>query len=169
MNPGSARDSEGACSEEEEKSVNRRELIRLGLYGGAASLVMPRAVLAEAATTAPGTLQSALAGGVYHTRDAPGRWGKKVSSHLPEIETQAGSDNKLDVLVTTRHENDGYTHYIIKHALLDGNFEFMNENLFDPTVTKWPESTFTLEGYSGPLYALSVCNKHDTWIDVIEI
>jgi superoxide reductase len=146
--------------------MNRRELIRLGLYGGAASLVIPRAVIAEAAT-AP--LQSTLAGGVYYTREAPGRWGKKVNSHMPEIEKQAGSDNKTDILVKTRHENDGYTHYIIKHVLLDSNFEFMQENMFDPTVTKWPESTFALEDYTGPLYAMSVCNKHDTWIDVIEI
>lgn len=148
--------------------MNRRELIRLGLYGGAASLVVPRAVIAETAA-APSPLQSALAGGVYHTREAPGRWGKKVNSHMPEIAKQAGADNKTEILVKTRHENDGYTHYIVKHVLLDGDFVFIEENMFDPTKVKWPESTFTLEGYSGPLYALSVCNKHDTWIDVIEV
>jgi superoxide reductase len=28
---------------------------------------------------------------------------------------------------------------------------------------------FKLEQYSGPVYALSVCNKHDTWLNVAEI
>ena len=63
----------------------------------------------------------------------------------------------------------GYKHYIVKHVLLDKDFKFIAEKMFDPKKDKKPVSTFALGAYGGPLYALSVCNKHDTWIDVINI
>ena len=73
------------------------------------------------------------------------------------------------VKVTTAHAMKGCEHYIVKHMLLNKDFEFIAEKMFDSSKDKSPVSTFTLESYSGPLYALSVCNKHDTWISVIEI
>jgi superoxide reductase len=146
--------------------MNRRRLIQLGMLGGTASLLAPQGVLGREAGQ---PLNSPMAGGLFYTREAPGRWSKKVASHIPNLEMQPASDGKIDIQVVTRHDFDGYKHYIIKHVLLDKDFRFMMENTFDPMTAKYPESVFTLDAYSGPLYALSVCNKHDTWIDVLEV
>jgi len=110
-----------------------------------------------------------MAGGLFYTKDAPGRWSKKVGGHLPNIETAKGAGGKLEVKVVTAHEMKGYEHYIVKHVLLDKDFRFIDERMFNPTVDKAPISTFTLDAYQGPLHALSVCNKHDTWLNVIEV
>jgi len=71
-------------------------------------------------------------------------------------------------MVATGHEMDGFTHYIVKHVVLDQNFEFVSEILFDPAVDS-PVSQHDIGGLQGVVYALSVCNKHDTWLDVLEL
>ena len=146
--------------------MNRRELIKWGVFGGAAGILTPQLLRAG---EAQGQLHTAMGGGVYYTKASPGRWSKKVTSHLPNIEVASNSDGKKEVLVVTRHVMEGFDHYIVKHMLLDGNFGFLMEKMFDPRDTEYPESTFTLDAYSGPLYALSVCNQHDTWISTAEI
>ena len=140
--------------------MDRRKFIQLGLAGGASTLIAPKIVLA--ATPDP------MAGGVYHTTDAPGRWNKKVASHLPNIEVEK-QENGAKIRIVTRHGMDDYEHYIIKHMILDGNYRFIDERLFTPGKDKEPISEFTLEGYSGPVYALSACNQHDTWLNMAEI
>jgi superoxide reductase len=40
----------------------------------------------------------------------------------------------------------------------------MEEHLFDPAQDKTAESSFMLKDYSGTVYALSLCNKHDLWL-----
>ncbi|MBY5979659.1 desulfoferrodoxin family protein [Ferrimonas balearica] len=139
--------------------MQRRELIRLGLVGAAATLVAPRQVLA-------GVEGSPMAGGVYYTQDAPGRWSKKVAGHLPVIEVDKGAGK---VKVITGHEMKGYEHYIVKHTLLDGNFQFIEERLFDPMKDAAPITEFALTNYSGPIYALSMCNLHDVWLNMAEV
>ena len=62
-----------------------------------------------------------------------------------------------------------YEHYIVKHVLLDSNHKFLDEHLFDPTKDMAAISTFTLQGYSGMLYVLSLCNKHDLWLNGTEV
>lgn len=141
--------------------MDRRSFIRLGILGVGAGIVAPKIVLA-------GADGASMAGGLYYTKDAPGRWSKKVAGHLPAIELEKGAEG-LMVRVTTGHEMKGYEHYIIKHVLLDNNYRFLQENMFDPMKDPAPISTFTLASYSGPLYALSVCNKHDTWLNMIEV
>lgn len=141
--------------------MDRRNFIRLGLAGIGSSIIVPKMVVAECMTPA-------MAGGLYYTKDAPGRWSKKIDGHLPSIELQK-SEGKLAVQVVTGHEMDAHEHYIVKHVLLDKDFKFMQEKMFDPTKDKSPISTFTLESYSGPLYALSVCNKHDSWLNLVEV
>lgn len=145
--------------------MDRRSLIRIAVAGGAAGIVAPRIVLAGAMGDA---MQSKLAGSVFYTRDAPGRWSKKVGGHLPNLEKQGGGGS-TQVRVVTSHEMKGFEHYIVKHMLLDGKLGLLGEKMFDPMKDGAPISTFDLGGYSGPVYALSVCNIHDTWMNVIEV
>lgn len=141
--------------------MQRRTFFRLGFVGLGSSLVVPRIALA-------GISERTMAGGVYYTKDAPGRWNKKVTSHLPNIEVDKTGNDAI-VRVLTRHTMDDYEHYIVKHMLLDRDFQFLDEKMFNPLKDKEPLSEFSLGQYSGPIYALSVCNQHDSWLDVAEI
>lgn len=135
--------------------MNRRGFIRLSALGVATGIVAPTEVLACPAS---------MAGGVYYTKDAPGRWSKKVASHLPAIEVSGKA-----IQVTTSHGFTGYEHYIIKHIVLDDKFRFISERMFDPMKDKGPVSQFDLGDYRGRIHVLSVCNKHDTWLNTAEI
>lgn len=141
--------------------MDRRSFVRFVFAGASAGLVAPKLAFAEGAI-AP------LAGGLYYTKEAPGRWNKKVAGHVPLIETSRNA-NELAVRIITSHEMKAHEHYIVKHILLDQNYRFLDEKLFDPRTDKAPISEFTLPAYSGALYALSVCNKHDTWLNVAEV
>lgn len=141
--------------------MDRRSFIRISAIGGATGWVAPKIVLA-------GLPQSPMAGGLYYTQDAPGRWSGKVQGHLPIIEIDK-KDSGLAVRVITSHEMKGCEHYIIKHVLLDSRFQFLQEHLFDPQKDKAPISTFEIKAQPGPIYALSVCNLHDTWLNMAEI
>jgi superoxide reductase len=141
--------------------MDRRDFVYLGLVGVGGSVIAPRMVLA-------GIPANSMAGGVYYTKEAPGRWSEKVGGHLPSIELDKGGEG-ITVRVVTGHEMKDYEHYIIKHQLLDKDFAFLDEHMFDPMKDKAPISTFSLLAYSGPLYAISMCNKHDTWLNVIEV
>jgi superoxide reductase len=153
-------DNKGRKDCRQEEIMNRRKFFQYALVGTGSTLIAPNALLAAAA--AP------MAGGLYYTSDAPGRWSKKVSSHLPNIAVEKTQDG-AKIQVVTRHGMDDYEHYIIKHIVLDNNYRFINENAFTPGKDKTPESEFTLEKYSGTIYVLSVCNKHDTWLNTAEI
>jgi len=146
--------------------MDRRGFIRLATVGSAASIIAPSMVLA---TPVMSLLQSPMAGGIYYTKDAPGRWSKKADGHYPHVSRTTGEDGKIHVRVLTQHEMKGFEHYIIKHILLDKNFHFLAENSFDPTKDKVALSSFAVSNYSGPVFALSVCNKHDTWMNVLEV
>ncbi len=141
--------------------MDRRQFIQAGLIGASGILVVPRPSFAKVPA-------SPMAGGVYYTREAPGRWAKKVDGHLPQIEVETGPDG-VRVHVITNHKMSGYKHYIVKHVLLDHEFKFLDEHLFDPVVDEKPESTFTMESYEGTLYALSMCNLHDVWLNDITV
>ena len=140
--------------------MHRRKFIQLALAGAGSTLVVPAQVLADSA--------SPMAGGLYHTAEAPGRWSKKVASHSPNVEFEKKPEGTA-VQVFTRHGMDDYEHYIIKHMLLDGSYRFIDERMFIPGKDQEPRSEFILEQYSGPLYVLSVCNKHDTWLTAVEV
>jgi len=142
--------------------MDRRDVIRLGLTGAVAGAVLPQRLMA-------GEASADMAGGVYYTAESPGRWSKKVSSHLPKLEKQVGADGGLVVKVTTNHDQHGYVHYIVKHQLLDANYRFIAETMFDPEKDA-AESSYSLPaGYKGMVYALSLCNKHDLWLNGMEI
>ena len=87
-----------------------------------------------------------------------------MATHLPTVEIE-----KSTVKVTTAHEMNGFEHYIVKHVLLDKNYQFLDEHLFNPTVDKAAISTFSLPNYRGMLHVLSLCNKHDLWLTSIEM
>lgn len=137
--------------------MERRDFIRLSVSGAVAGLTIPALAKAEADKL------PAPQGDIYYTKDAQGRWAGKAATHSPVIEVSKDG-NKVNVKVTTPHEMKGYEHYIVKHVLLDKDHKFIAEHLFDPTKETMPVSTFTLDSYSGALYALSLCNKHDLWL-----
>lgn len=141
--------------------MDRRDFIGLSVVGLGASLVSSTVAVA-------GSDDKNMAGGVYFTKENPGRWSGKVAGHLPNIEIQR-SKGKVVVKVVTGHAMDGYKHYIVKHVLLDQNYNFLAEKMFDPMQDKAPISSFELEGYKGTVYALSMCNKHDVWLNEASI
>ncbi|MEE7624807.1 desulfoferrodoxin family protein [Methylobacter sp. Wu8] len=140
--------------------MDRRDFIRLSAAGVGAGMVAPAMALADSGKQA--------AGSIYYTKDAPGRWSDKVATHLPNIEIEKAG-GKIVVKIVTAHEMKGYEHYIVKHVLLDQNYKFIDEYLFNPDKDKAAISTFTLHDYSGPIYALSMCNKHDLWLNGTEV
>ncbi len=141
--------------------MNRRSFIRIGVVGAATGIIAPATVLAGSAGN---KISNNMAGGVFYTKESPGRWEKKAGSHSPIIE-------KVDagVRVVTGHPMKPNDHWIIKHVLLDSDFKFISENIFDPMKDKAAISNFTLSGQTGAVYALSVCNLHDSWLTMLEI
>lgn len=140
--------------------MDRRDFICLsavGVVGGALSF----------SATAEKAAVSGV-GGIYFTKEAPGRWKGKEATHLPSIEI-AKNEGMATVKVVTAHEMKGYEHYIVKHVLLDKNYQFLDEHMFNPTTDKVATSSFTLKDYTGTVYALSMCNKHDVWLSAASV
>ena len=142
--------------------MKRSQFITLGIAGISGAVFAPKRVIADVST-------DPKAGGVYYTAEAPGRWSEKVGSHSPKISFTKGEDTSVTVKVENAHPQNEFVHYIIKHQLLDSDFNYIDEVLFDPTAGEEPISEFKLEGYQGKLYALSFCNIHDVWLDSVEI
>ena len=133
---------------------------------GAVSIIAPTFALA---TPTDKLCYSDLAGGLFYTEQAPGRWQEKVATHLPQLETQTTEKGVVKLRAVTNHEMRDYEHYIVKHILFDKDFKFRDEHFFNPMVEKKAVSEFEVNNYKGTLYVLSVCNKHDTWLNQIEI
>ena len=142
--------------------MERRNFIRLSIASIGAGMVAPTLALANSEKPVKG------ASDIYYTKEDPGRWSGKVATHLPNIEIEK-SGGKVTVKIVTPHEMKGYEHYIVKHVLLDSHHKFLDEHLFDPTKDSAALSTFTLKDYSGTLYVLSLCNKHDLWLNSAEV
>ena len=142
--------------------MDRRVFIRLGVVGAATGIIAPKIVLAG--SLGEKLKNNTMAGGLFYTKDAPGRWAKKAGSHSPIIEKISSG-----MKVLTSHPMEPGKHWIIKHVLLDKDFKFIAENIFDPSKHKAAISDFKLSGQSGAVYALSVCNLHDSWLSVIEV
>jgi superoxide reductase len=138
--------------------MERRNFIRLSAAGLGAGLIVPATVLAKTCN------QLATTNNLYYTKESPGRWSGKVATHLPVIEIEKAV-GKVTVKIVTPHEMNGYDHYIVKHVLLDKNYQFLDERLFNPVQDKTAASSYTLENYTGKVYALSMCNKHDLWLN----
>lgn len=142
--------------------MDKRDFIRVSVAGVAGALFVPRVLMAGMVEPA---LKTKLAGGVYHTDVAFGRWNKKISElHLAET-----SKHGHDLHVISHHPMPGYQHYIVKHELLDANFNFITEHRYDPTKVKTPETTFNIKGHKGLIYVMTMCNVHDVWINATEV
>ncbi|MEN9596174.1 MAG: hypothetical protein RL236_608 [Pseudomonadota bacterium] len=139
--------------------MNRRDFMRLGLAGAGLMTLNATPLLAETKSAQP-----MGAGGLFYTKENAGRWAGKIATHLPAVEIE-----KSTVKVTTAHEMNGFEHYIVKHVLLDKNYQFLDEHFFNPTIDKIAQSTFNLPNYSGTLHVLSLCNKHDLWLTTVEL
>ena len=146
--------------------MDRRKFISMGFSGAAAGLVAPGLTMAGSAKSATST--SAMAGGVYFTKAHPGRWSKKIGGHFPAIDVLKNGNDAV-VRVVTAHEMNAHAHYIIKHVILDSDFNFIAEHMFDPTKDKAPISEISVGNYRGVINVLSVCNKHDTWLNTAEV
>ena len=121
--------------------MHRRLFLKgLGAIGVASSVTLPKMAMAGGMLD---PMHSNFAGSLFYTMEAPGRWAGKEAGHVPMIER---SGNKIEV--TTGHEMDGYTHYIVKHILLDENLEFVEETLFNPE-TDAPISEYDISNLSG--------------------
>ncbi len=143
--------------------MDRRSILRLGAAAGAGVIgpvIIPGLALAKDPSR---ELHTPLAGGIFYTRERPGRWAKKAAGHLPVIERRGDR-----IRVTTRHPMTGYKHYIVKHMILDENFRFVREKVFDPGADK-PVSEYDISGMRRSLYAISMCNLHDTWVDALQL
>lgn len=142
--------------------MDRRSFIRIGMVGAATGIIAPNIVLAS--SSANKISKNKMAGGLYYTKDSPGRWAKKAGSHSPLlIKTDSG------LQVVTSHPMKQNKHWIVKHILLNEDFKFIDEHMFDPKKDKAAISMFSLPEKSNVVYALSVCNKHDSWLSVLEI
>lgn len=143
--------------------MDRRSVLTLGAAAGAGIIgpvLIPGLSLAKDPSR---ELHTPLAGGIFYTQERPGRWAKKAAGHLPLIERRGDR-----VRVTTRHPMTGYKHYIVKHMILDENFRYVREKVFDPGVDK-PVSEYDISGMNRSLYAISMCNLHDTWINALKL
>lgn len=137
--------------------MERRNFIKLNMLGLGVSILAPSLSLAKNVTPSP-------VSDIYYTKESPGRWKEKVAGHLPAIGIEKAG-GKITIKIVTSHEMKGYEHYIVKHVLLDKNYKFLDEHLFNPEKDNAAISTFTLENYTGAIYALSLCNKHDLWLN----
>ncbi|MFL0811287.1 MAG: hypothetical protein K6L76_12790 [Agarilytica sp.] len=141
--------------------MDRRNFLNLSLVGVSGSLLMSEA-------TASKKEGGGLAGGIFYTKKSPGRWAEKVGGHLPQIK-QVKEKEGVKLTVITPHEMKGYEHYIVKHVVLDKDFNFISEKMFNPEQEPMPVSNHQLGEYKGPVYVLSVCNKHDTWMNSVVV
>jgi len=97
--------------------------------------------------------------GVIYTKDNPGKWGKKVGSHLPVI-TIEGNKITLD----TKHPMS-QKHYIVRHTLVLGDGTVVGSKTFYPDVKEATSSYNLPDGYKGKIYGTSFCNLHDFWVN----
>ena len=144
--------------------MNRRSFFTKSIILGStliSSLNIPNFVLANPSNKK--VLNGPLAGNVFYTENNPGRWSKKVKGHLPTFEL----DEKI-LEVTTGHEMRGFEHYIIKHVIFDENLHIIGETVFNPEKDV-PISRHNISNYQNTIYALSLCNKHDAWLNSIDI
>jgi superoxide reductase len=140
--------------------MRRRLFLKgLGLVGIGSALALPR----PAAAGGDDPMTSPYAGSLFYTNDATGRWAGKEGGHVPSI-----TRNGASIEVTTGHEMDGFVHYIVKHIILDENLQFVREQMFDPERDS-PISEHDIGGLDNVVYALSVCNKHDAWLNALRL
>ena len=131
--------------------TDRRDFLK-GSVVAASALVVSSANFASASTTAAYT-------NVIYTKENPGKWGKKVGSHLPSV-TVEGSK----VTLFTKHGMSA-KHYIVRHTLVLGDGTVVGAKVFQGTDKEARSSYELPAGYKGKVFATSFCNLHDFWVN----
>lgn len=94
---------------------------------------------------------------IFYTKENPGRWEKKVGSHVPKLEIKDGK-----VTLTTPHPMSE-EHFIVRHSLLLADGTVVGSKTF--TYKDSPVSEYELPvGYKGVVFGTSFCNQHDFWL-----
>jgi superoxide reductase len=120
--------------------------------------------LVAASTLAIGSVSSANASAppytnIIYTSANPGKWDKKVGSHLPSITIEGAN-----VTLFTKHSMAA-KHYIVRHTLVLEDGTVVGGKVFNGT-DKEAKSSFQLpDGYKGKIYGTSFCNLHDFWVN----
>lgn len=120
--------------------------------------------LVAASAMALGSVSFAQAGqtqytNIVYTASNPGRFAKKVGSHLPSI-TVAGRK----VTLFTKH-GMSEKHFIVRHTLVLADGTVVGAKVFTGTDAE-AKSTYELPtGYKGKIFATSFCNLHDFWLN----
>ena len=148
-----------------EERMQRRSFVNIaaGIGGilGTSQVFKPKILLGVGVSD---FLKGKTAGNLFYTKEAPGKWSKKVRAHIPIIEKSGNT-----VQVTTKHKSVDWDHYIVKHVIYDEKFEYLDEVMFKPDKTKWKKTTyseFKLDEVPDVFFVMSYCNKHDGWIEV---
>ena len=129
---------------------NRRDFIKGSLLAGSALLLT--GVSTANATPAAFT-------NIVYTSTNPGKWGKKVGSHLPSISVEG---NKVTVF--TKH-GMAEKHYIVRHTLVLEDGTVVGAKVFNPKDKEAKSSYELPAGYKGKFFATSFCNLHDFWVN----
>ena len=143
-------------------------LSRRGVAAGGAALAAGGIYLGQAQAAGVSTADAVrlLAGKLIYSADSPGRWTGKEHGHVPQMRVERIGD-EVRVQVVTRHPMTS-DHYIVKHMVLDEQFEILAETLFDYSFD-YPQSHHRLKGVSGRLFAVSLCNIHDSWLSWADV
>ena len=131
--------------------TDRRTFLKGGL-AAASALAISSVNIASASSAKPYT-------NVVYTASNPGKWGKKVGSHLPSVTVEG---NKVTLF--TKH-GMSETHFIVRHTLVLADGTVVGAKVFSGN-DKEARSSFELPaGYKGKMYATSFCNLHDFWVN----
>ncbi len=131
--------------------TDRRTFLKGGL-AAASALAVSSVNIASASSAKPYT-------NVVYTASNPGKWGKKVGSHLPSVTVEG---NKVTLF--TKH-GMSEKHFIVRHTLVLADGTVVGAKVFSGN-DKEARSSFELPaGYKGKVYATSFCNLHDFWVN----
>ncbi|MBU0960817.1 MAG: twin-arginine translocation signal domain-containing protein [Proteobacteria bacterium] len=130
--------------------TDRRDFLKGSLV--AASALVVGSVKIAGAEVAPYT-------NIVYTAANPGKWDKKVGSHLPSISVEG---NKVTLF--TKH-GMAEKHFIVRHTLVLADGTVVGAETFTGTSAEAKSSYELPAGYKGVIYATSFCNLHDFWVN----
>jgi superoxide reductase len=132
----------------------RRDFIKTSVAVAAGAMVTKLSLVSAS--------ESSFAPGLVYTEDNPGKWAKKVESHLPTVKVDGSK-----ITITTDH-GMSEKHYIVRHTLVSGEGKVLGARTFS-VGDEEAVSIYKVEGKHPVLYATSFCNKHDLWVKEFSI
>ena len=134
--------------------MKRRDFIRISSLTLAA-LAIPRVSKATGLNCFPP--------GVVYTKEAPGKWAKKVGSHAPKVKVEGRK-----VTIETVHPMTK-AHFIVRHTLVSEAGEVLGAKTFTPEDKRACSSHEIPTGAGNKFFATSFCNLHDFWVTPFSI